>query len=93
MTDIVIHGDVAQELQRISEREKRPVDDVVRSMIERYGAQTDTSDKEDALNAFIGAFDDDVTDLSSTVRETMEDYYRKKYGAYLTIEKISRRSE
>lgn len=43
-------------------------------------AHKDEAEVDAALNAFIGMFDDDVTDLSTTVRETMAAYYRKKYG-------------
>lgn len=32
----------------------------------------------EALNAMIGMFDDDVTDMSTTVRETMEKFWRQK---------------
>ena len=43
MSDLVVHGDVADELQRISERENRPVDDVLRSLIERYMSELNSA--------------------------------------------------
>jgi len=33
----------------------------------------------DSFDAIIGIFDDDITDLSTTVRETMNTYYAGKY--------------
>ncbi len=47
-----------------------------------------TSDEEDiggvldpdAIESFIGMFDDDITDLSTTVNETLEEYYRNRYA-------------
>ncbi len=80
MIDLVVHGDVAEELKRISEQEQRPVEAVLRSLLDQYNVVTDSDVDSDPLDAFIGMIDDDITDLSSTVRETMEDYYRKKYG-------------
>jgi len=77
MADLIIRDDVAEDLRRIAEQENRSIEDVLRSMINSYKP---TSSRRDAIEDFIGVFDDDVTDLSSTVRETMEDYYRKKYG-------------
>jgi len=80
MTDLVIHDDIAEDLRRISDQEKRPIEDVLRSMIDLYKTASDATDSHDPLDDFIGAFDDDVPDISSTVRETLEGYYRKKYG-------------
>jgi hypothetical protein len=77
MADLIIRDDVVEDLHRIAEQENRSVEDVLRTMIDSYSA---THAQRDPLDDFIGAFDDDVPDLSSNVRETMEDYYRKKYG-------------
>lgn len=63
----------------IAEREQRPVDDVLRSMVESYEPHP-TAEQNAALEAMLGMFDDDVTDLSTTVRETMKEYYQQKYG-------------
>lgn len=34
----------------------------------------------EAIESFIGMFKDDVTDLSTTTRETLETYYRSRYA-------------
>jgi hypothetical protein len=42
--------------------------------------RTADSPDYDPLDDFIGMIDADITDASTTVRETMEEYYRKKSG-------------
>jgi hypothetical protein len=36
--------------------------------------------KPDPLEAIVGILDVDITDMSTTVRETLDEYYWKKYG-------------
>lgn len=74
MSQLVIEHDLAERLQAIARRENRPVEDVLASLLDLYTAQSDS------LAAMDGMFDDDVADLSTTVRETMDTYYQKKYG-------------
>ncbi len=74
MSQVVIEHDLAERLQEIARREGRPVEAVLASLLELYAARSE------ALTALDGAFDDDVTDLSTTVHETMSGYYEKKYG-------------
>jgi hypothetical protein len=74
MSQVVIENDLAERLQEIARRENRPIEEILTSLLDLYAAQTD------ALVAMDGTFDDEVTDLSSTVRETMDSYYQKKYG-------------
>jgi hypothetical protein len=74
MSQVVIENDLAERLQEIALRENRPIEEILTSLLDLYAAQTD------ALVAMDGTFDDEVTDLSSTVRETMDSYYQKKYG-------------
>lgn len=82
MTTLSIKDDLAAELENLSVQENRSLDDVVRSMLEIYKALPESphNPSNDALDAMLGMFDDDVTDMSSTVRETMDAYYRQKYG-------------
>lgn len=79
MTDLSIRDDLVQRLREIAQREQRSIDDVLGEMIEHYGDVSNVPEP-DPIEAFLGAFDNDVTDLSTTVRETMQAYYRKKYG-------------
>ncbi|HMN14035.1 MAG TPA: hypothetical protein PKD55_17095 [Bellilinea sp.] len=74
MTQLVIEHELADRLQAIARRENRPVEEVLASLLEMYTAQSD------ALDAMDGAFDDPVTDMSTSIRETLNAYYRDKYG-------------
>ena len=77
MATLIIDEELAQKLQRLAEREQRPVEEVLRTMVDRYEPKP-TPEQNAALEALIGMFDDDVTDLSTTVRETMRDYFKNK---------------
>jgi hypothetical protein len=81
MVAIVIHEELAERLHAIARRENRTVEDVLSDLLDRYAAQPDMSVDEslvDPLAAMIGMFDDDITDLLSTVRETMDACYRDR---------------
>jgi len=73
MVELRIDDALARKLEAIAKREQRPVIDVLHTMIEQYDARAV------ALETFIGALDDDVSDVSMTVRETMEQHYQQKY--------------
>lgn len=74
MTQLIIEHTLAKRLLDLARRENRPVEEVLASMLETYTAQAE------AFDAMKGAFDDDVSDLSTTVRETMDAFYRTKHG-------------
>jgi hypothetical protein len=87
MTTLIIEDELAAQLNEIAADENRPVTDVLRSLLELYSALPKNSEflspsltANEALAAMDGMFDDDVTDLSTSVRETMSAYYQKKYG-------------
>jgi hypothetical protein len=77
MTDVIIAGDIAQRLREIAEKEQRSVEDVLRSMLASYDAQTA---KPDPLQDFLDVFSGKDLDLSKFVKATSENHYRKKYG-------------
>ncbi len=74
MTTLVIPDNLAERLRHVAQQENRPLEDVLASLLDLYTRQ------EGAFAAMDGMFSDDVPDLSSSVRDTMSDYYRKKYG-------------
>jgi hypothetical protein len=78
MAEIIIDNKLAERLKAIADDEKRAVDDVLTDLLQLYEHQTKNA-QIDPLDAMQGAFDDDVNDLSTSVRETMTDYYRQKY--------------
>ena len=73
MTTLVIPDSLAERLRHVAQQENRPLEDVLASLLDIYARQAD------AFAAMDGMFDDDVTDLSTSVRDTMTDYYRKKH--------------
>jgi hypothetical protein len=73
VTVLNIPDDLVKRLQTIAQNENRPVDAVLSDLIDLYTAR-------DPLMMMDGMFDDDLTDLSTTVRETMETFYKNKYG-------------
>lgn len=94
MADLIIDDDLLQRLREIAQKEDRPVEDVLRTMVEKYTPQPSSSEaiqamiesyqaraaETDPLEAFLGMFDDDITDLSSMTKEDILEVYRKKYG-------------
>jgi hypothetical protein len=87
MTTLIIEDEIAAKLTEIAADENRPVTAVLESLLELYSSlpkhsQTtiDSMTADEALAAMEGMIDDDITDLSTTVRKTMTAYYKKKYG-------------
>ncbi len=77
MVDLTISGEIARRIQEIAEREKRPVESVLRSMLDNYEAQ---NAKSDPLQDFLDVFSGKDLDLTKGVKATSEIHYRKKYG-------------
>jgi hypothetical protein len=73
MTNLSIPDDLAERLQQLAQQEKRPIEDVLTSMVEVYTHQLS------ALIAMDGMFDDPITDLSTSIRETMGNFYKGKH--------------
>ncbi len=82
MFQLAIDDQLASRLKAIAERERRPIEDVLETMVERYETAITTERTVDeralALEQFIGAIKDNITDASMTVRETMAEFYRRK---------------
>jgi hypothetical protein len=84
MAIIHISEKVARAIEEVAKRENRPVDDVAGDVLEdHFLPQTSDESQEQAedvnpLDAILGMFDDDVTDMSTTVKETMREYYKNK---------------
>jgi hypothetical protein len=73
---------VAERLERKAEREQREVSEVIADWLDRDDTDVvqdvKRRNRAETLNAMFGLFDDPVTDLSATVRETMEAYFKSK---------------
>lgn len=73
MTNLHLPDQLARRLQQIAKQENRPVEDLLEDLLERYTTQ---------FNAFTemdGMFDDEVTDLSTSIRQTMSEFYQNKH--------------
>ena len=81
MATITLPEELAQRIEEIAQQEHRSVVETVASMVEKYKPRLLSQEASDAaLDAIVGVFDDDITDLSTTVRETLHKYYQEKYG-------------
>lgn len=82
-----IRPDLADQLQEIADREHRTIDDVLQDLLANYQPtpieeSIRLPDPDiDPFDAMCGMFDDPITDLSETVRETMEEFYRKRFAS------------
>jgi hypothetical protein len=85
MLTVQIPDELAERLREIAECENKPVDEVVVSMLQKDISiqapvdQQPVDEKPNALDALMGMLDYDITDMSSTVKETLREYYRNKY--------------
>jgi hypothetical protein len=77
-TNVTLPDEVARRLEEIAQRENRSLAEVVVSLLDQYPIPSE--DAQEVDDPIVGIFDDDVTDMSTTVRETMDAYWRKKYG-------------
>ncbi len=81
MVTITLPEELAQRIEEIAQQENRSIVDVVASMVEKYELQIPSQEQSDqAFAAIFGIYDDDVTDMSTTVRETLQKYFQEKYG-------------
>lgn len=80
MTTIVIEGELAERLAEYAARKKQPVDAVIEALLDRAPQHPTDEERTTSLERLIGSIDSDITNASTTVRETMEAFYREKYG-------------
>ena len=81
MVNISLPDDVAQALTELAQTQQRPIGDVVAEMLNLYkGEDSQQVVSDSAFESVIGVFDDDITDLSTTTRETLQQIIRDKYG-------------
>ena len=69
---------LTQRLQTIAESEGRTPEAFLQALLDAYEQRTIG---ESAVDEFIGAFDDDVTDLSTTVRETLRQRFQTDHDS------------
>mgnify|MGYP001133754693 CR=1 FL=1 len=72
--------DLARQIEQIAAQENRSPIDVLREWIKRHQAPAAPEADSDPLETIAGIFDDDVEDLSVTVRETMQQFYKTRHA-------------
>jgi hypothetical protein len=84
MVMINIPENLAKVIEKAAQRENRSLDELALSVLEEhFSVETaDTSGDVNALDAILGMFDDDVTDMSSNVKEHLREYYRNKHDKF-----------
>jgi hypothetical protein len=83
MAIIHISKELAQVLEKIAQRENHSLDEVAEMILQEHFSkdieESETPSKqENPLDAIMGLLDDDVTDMSTTVKETLHEYYKNK---------------
>ena len=71
--------DLARQIEQIAEQENRSPVDVLREWVERHHSPITPKADDDPLEKIAGIFDDDIEDLSVTVREAMQQFYEKRH--------------
>lgn len=80
MANLLLPEQLVHKLEDIARQENREVVDVLTSMIEKYTPETPEEEKGPDWSVILGIGDEDITDMSTTVRETLQKYYQEKYG-------------
>jgi metal-responsive CopG/Arc/MetJ family transcriptional regulator len=81
MVSISLPDELVDELTDIAQSQNRPLSDVVAAMISHYKTEVEKQQESDAeFAAMFGIYDDDVTYMSTTVRETIRSHFEKKHG-------------
>ncbi len=79
MVTITLPDELVHRLEEISRHENRSLAEIVATMTEQY-RPAETPGETPDWDMILGVYEDDVTDMSTTVRETMKKYYQEKYG-------------
>jgi hypothetical protein len=80
MINISLPDDLAKRLEEIAQREKRPVADLIASWADEHKEETEKPKGIPNWDLILGIGDENVTDMSATVRETLQKYFQEKYG-------------
>jgi cell division protein ZapA (FtsZ GTPase activity inhibitor) len=80
MASILLTDELAKRLQEVAQRENQSVEELVTSLLDERDPVSKPERKAPNWDLILGAFDDDVTDMSTTVQETLQKYFQEKYG-------------
>lgn len=80
MINIMLPDEIARQIEEVAKIENRPIEEVLVSMVRQYTPHETEPKKAPNWDLIIGIGDKNVTDMSTTVRETLDAYYKKKYA-------------
>lgn len=81
MASIFLSDDIVKRLEAAAQRENLTVSELLTDMLDQHILRTASQDEADAaFKSIIGIYDDDVNNMSTTVRETLQKYFQDKYG-------------
>lgn len=80
MANLLLPEQLIHKLEDIARQENRPVEEVISSMVEKYTPETPAEERGPDWSMILGIGDEGITDMSTTVRETLQKYYQEKYG-------------
>jgi hypothetical protein len=78
MVSINLPEEVKAHLDEIARQENRDVTEVIENMIAQYIPRS--AKKPVDWSLILGIGDPSITDMSTSVRETLDKYYQEKYG-------------
>lgn len=84
MVMIQIPENLAKVIEKAAQRENRSLDELAVSVLEEHfpvevtDESPEVSDYVNPLDSILGILDYDVTDMSTTVKETMREYHKNK---------------
>jgi len=81
VVSINLPEDVVAHLDEIARRENRNVAQIVETMLNQYDPKNSEDLKQIGdWSLILGISDAEIDDMSTSVRETLADFYQQKYG-------------
>jgi hypothetical protein len=80
MVPLMVDEAFAEQVNLIAAKRGETVQAILWQMLETYPSCVESQRSYKALMAMNGMIDSDITDASTTIRETMDAYYREKFG-------------
>ena len=81
MINISLPDDIAKRLEEIAHQKNSSVADVLATWLDEHAEEGEKSKGVPNWDLILGIGDENVTDMSTTVRETLDGYYKKKYAS------------
>ena len=80
MINIALPDDLAKRLEEVARQQNRSVADVLATWLDEHKDEEQKPKGIPNWDLILGIGDENVTDMSTTVRETLKKYFQEKYG-------------